>query len=233
MIPEFQEPISGKQKIFPILQDMKKMLTKAGGNEERTVFLFSDTQIKDCGGMTFTCRSRWGFIQRWSLKMASCSCQSNLFVVGFSGIAVAPRFAVFRNHRFSHDPTWFSCWCLVSLFVGLNRRLMSEELLQNLQGFHSSFQNNHLKLIERVGNVLTTGVTVRKFPPNLSKAWPALLARTRMKVLWKMSTICWTLERFQTSFLRRIISDGFGTGFWMSRDRSKGKVMSHGSKSYK
>ena len=67
---------------------------------------------------------------------------------------------------------------------------MSEELLQNLQGFHSSFQNNHLKLIERVGNVLTTGVTVRKFPPNLSKAWPALLARTRMKVLWKMSTIC-------------------------------------------
>ena len=72
---------SGKQKIFLILQDMKKMLTKAGGNEERTVFLFSDTQIKDCGGMTFTCRIRWGFIQRWSLKMASCSCQSNLTVL--------------------------------------------------------------------------------------------------------------------------------------------------------
>lgn len=125
---------SGKQKIFLILQDMKKMLTKAGGNEERTVFLFSDTQIKDCGGMTFTCRIRLGFIQRWSLKMASCSCQSNLFVVGFSGIAVAPRFAVFRNHRFSHDPTWFSCWCLVSLFVGLNRRFMSEKTLAKLAG---------------------------------------------------------------------------------------------------
>ncbi|CAE7781950.1 DNAH3 [Symbiodinium microadriaticum] len=30
-------------------EDMKKMLTKAGGSEEHTVFLFSDTQIKDEG----------------------------------------------------------------------------------------------------------------------------------------------------------------------------------------
>lgn len=29
-----------------MVQDMKKMLTKAGGSEERTIFLFSDTQIK-------------------------------------------------------------------------------------------------------------------------------------------------------------------------------------------
>eukprot|EP00913_Durusdinium_trenchii_P016902 g15890.t1 len=32
-----------------MVQDMKKMLTKAGGSEERTIFLFSDTQIKDEG----------------------------------------------------------------------------------------------------------------------------------------------------------------------------------------
>ena len=35
----------------------------------------------DCGEWPSTCRIRSGFIQRWSLKMASCSCQSNLTVL--------------------------------------------------------------------------------------------------------------------------------------------------------
>ncbi|CAL1138119.1 unnamed protein product [Cladocopium goreaui] len=45
----FQIEIAKGYDMSAFREDMKKMLTKAGGNEERTIFLFSDTQIKDEG----------------------------------------------------------------------------------------------------------------------------------------------------------------------------------------
>ncbi|CAJ1405697.1 unnamed protein product [Effrenium voratum] len=45
----FQIEITKGYDMVAFREDMKKMLTKAGGSEEHTVFLFSDTQIKDEG----------------------------------------------------------------------------------------------------------------------------------------------------------------------------------------
>ncbi|CAE7768654.1 DNAH7 [Symbiodinium sp. CCMP2456] len=45
----FQIEITKGYDMNAFREDMKKMLTKAGGSEEHTVFLFSDTQIKDEG----------------------------------------------------------------------------------------------------------------------------------------------------------------------------------------
>ncbi|CAK9112546.1 Dynein axonemal heavy chain 1 (Axonemal beta dynein heavy chain 1) (Ciliary dynein heavy chain 1) (Heat shock regulated protein 1) (HSRF-1) (hDHC7) [Durusdinium trenchii] len=45
----FQIEIAKGYDMSAFREDMKKMLTKAGGSEERTIFLFSDTQIKDEG----------------------------------------------------------------------------------------------------------------------------------------------------------------------------------------
>lgn len=45
----FQIEIAKGYNLAAFREDMKKMLTKAGGEGERTIFLFSDTQIKDEG----------------------------------------------------------------------------------------------------------------------------------------------------------------------------------------
>jgi len=45
----FQIEIAKGYDMVAFREDMKKMLSKAGGNAERTVFLFSDSQIKDEG----------------------------------------------------------------------------------------------------------------------------------------------------------------------------------------